>query len=308
MNTGSFPPLIGHLTLVDLLLLLAPVVIVPLGLRLVPLSGRLSTRMLWLARCLQPVGALAAVAAFLLSPGWPAGFVALGWLAVCGIASLAGLTELLETRSLRPLQIVPAAALGYLSIGAAWLVISRAGLRPLGFDAAIIELTSVHFHYAGFAASLMAGLSLTMLRQRTLTTRRLGSTGALLVVAGTPITAAAITTRSPVLTILGPLVLAGGIFMMATLNWAVVVPMVGSSTARWLLRVSAASVALPMLLGVDYAVSRIYAIPALDLRGMAAIHGDLNALAFTLVGLLGWTLVPARGNSARPANAGLSDY
>lgn len=308
MNSGSFPPLVGRLTLVDLLLLLAAVVIVPLGLRLVPLTGRLSTRLLRVARLVQPVGALAAVVAFLLSPGWIAGFVALGWLATCGIASLAGLTELLETRSLRPLQLVPAVALSYLSIGAAWLVISRAGLRPLGFDAAIIELTSVHFHYAGFAASLMAGLSLTMLRHLTRTTRRLGSAGALLVVAGTPITAAAITTGSAVLTILGPLVLAGGIFLTAGLNWAVVVPMVQSSTARLLLRVSALSVVLPMLLGVDYAVSRVFAIPALNLQGMAAIHGDLNALAFTLAGLVGWTLVPARGNSARRANAGLSDY
>jgi len=32
-------------------------------------------------------------------------------------------------------------------------------------------------------------------------------------------------------------------------------------------------------------------VPALDLRAMALIHGDLNALVFSLCGLLGWTLV-----------------
>jgi hypothetical protein len=45
-----------------------------------------------------------------------------------------------------------------------------------------------------------------------------------------------------------------------------------------------------MLLGVDYAASRVFSIPALDLRGMALIHGDLNALVFVLIGFAGWML------------------
>jgi hypothetical protein len=45
-----------------------------------------------------------------------------------------------------------------------------------------------------------------------------------------------------------------------------------------------------MLLGVDYAAARVFPIPALDLKAMALIHGDLNALVFVLIGFVGWTL------------------
>lgn len=294
-DTAPFPMVIGQLTLVDLLLLLAPVVIVPLGLRLVPLRGRWATRMLRLARLVQPFGAVAAVMAFLLPQGWIAGVIALGWLVPCVLASLAGLVELLEPRTWRPVQLVSAAALAYLSVGAAWLVASRAGMR-LGFSPAIVELTGVHFHYAGFAATLLAALALVALRNARQTVRWLAATAALMVVVGTPITAVGITTRSAAATIAGPVLLAGGILTIAGITAFVITPALENAAGRWLLRLSAAGVVLPMLLGVDYAVSRVFAIPALDLPWMAAIHGDLNALAFALPGLLGWTLVSEERN------------
>ena len=150
--SAVFPMLIWRLTLVDLLLLLAPLVIVPLGLRLLPFSGPRSRQVLRVARIVQPFGATAAVASFVITPGWTAGVIALGWLLTCGVASLAGLVELVELRSLRPAHLVPAAAVAYLSVGAGWLVLFRAGLRPEGFSHEIVELTGVHFHYAGFAA------------------------------------------------------------------------------------------------------------------------------------------------------------
>ncbi len=289
-DTAPFPIVMGRLTLVDLLLLLAPVLIVPLGLRLVPLRGRWASRMLRLARLVQPVGAVAAVVAFMVPQGWTAGVIALGWLCPCALASLAGVAELLETRPWRPLQLVSAAALAYLSVGAAWLVASRAGMR-LGFSPAIVELTAVHFHYAGFAATLLAALALVALRNRGQTVRWVASTTALMVVVGTPITAVGITTRSAAATITGPVLLACGILTIAGITAFLITPALENAAARWLLRLSAAGVVLPMLLGVDYAVSRVFAIPALDLPWMAAIHGDLNALAFALPGLLGWTLV-----------------
>jgi len=294
VSAAPFPALIGRLTLVDLLLLLAPVVIVPLGLRLVPLRGRRAVRILQLARLLQPAGAGALVVAFLFPPGWTAGVMALGWQAACAVASLAGLMELIETRSLRALRLVPAAAIAFLSVGAAWMVVSRAGLRPLGFSPAIVELTSVHFHYAGFGAALMAALALRAVADGSPTLRRFAAAAALLVVGGTPITAAGITTRSALFTIAGPVMLAGGILTTAWLTAFVIAPRLSNATARWLLRASALGVLLPMLLGVDYAMSRVFAIPALDLQGMAAIHGDLNALLFVLIGLVGWTLVSDR--------------
>jgi len=78
--SGVFPVLVWHLTLVDLLLLLAPLVIVPLGLRLVPFAGPCSRQVLCVARLVQPFGAIAAVISFFITPGWTSGAIALGWL------------------------------------------------------------------------------------------------------------------------------------------------------------------------------------------------------------------------------------
>jgi hypothetical protein len=304
--SGVFPMLLWHLTLVDLLLLLAPLVIVPLGLRLVPFTAARARRTLLVARLVQPVGAVAAVASFGINPGWIAGAIALGWLITCAIASFAGLLELIELRSLRPVHLVPAAAVAYLSVGAGWLVLSRAGLRPEGFSHEIVELTGVHFHYAGFAATLMAALTMGALRERG-RLAALASVAAMLIVVGVPITAAGIATGSGLLTVAGPVLLGTGVLSVAGITGLAIAPGIRAETslprlwgragwgpdalARWLLLVSAAGVVVPMLLGVDYAIGRVFPIPALDLRAMALIHGDLNALVFALCGLLGWTLV-----------------
>lgn len=291
--SSAFPTLVGKLTLVDLLLLLAVAVVVPLGLRLLPLKGNRSRQVLCVARIAQPAGAAAALVSFLIAPGYAAGVVALAWLITCGVASLAGFVELLERQSLRPSALVPAAAVAYLSVGAAWLVASRAGLRPLGFSRDIVELTGVHFHYAGFAATLMAALTLITLRDRG-RLGQLGSAAGLLIVAGVPITAAGIATGSGVLTLAGPVFLGSGVLTMSGLIAIAVAPRIESVAARSLLWVSAAGVVVPMLLGVEYAISRVFPLPALDLRAMALIHGDLNAIAFSLAGVVGWTLALAQ--------------
>jgi YndJ-like protein len=320
--SGVFPALIWHLTLVDLLLLFATLVIVPLGLRLVPFTGPRARRVLCVARIVQPFGALAAVVAFLITPGWTAGAVALGWLITCAVASLAGLMELIDSRSLRPAQLVPAAAVAYLSVGAGWLVLSRAGLQPEGFSHEIVELTGVHFHYAGFAATLMAALTMGAVRDRgRLSTFASGA--AMLIVIGVPITAAGIATGSGLLTVAGPVLLGTGVLSIAGITGLAIAPQIslprslgavdreislprlrgragwGPLAARWLLWISAAGVVVPMLLGVDYAISRVFPIPALDLRAMALIHGDLNALVFSLAGLLGWTLARSSASVSR---------
>jgi hypothetical protein len=277
------------LTLVDLLFLLAPLAVVPLGLRLAPLTGRFAIRLLRIARFAQPFGALAAVASFLVPIGWASGLLAAGWLAACGVAGLAGLAELLETRSIRPTHLLPMAALGFLTFGAAWLFVFRSGI-DLGFTPTVAELTAVHFHYAGFSATLMSALALSFMQAPASSRARVADVAGVLVVLGTPITAAGFATGLLILTVIGPVLLASGVLLTAALTAFVVAPRLQSRLARWLLIGSAAGVVVPMLLGVDYAAARVLPIPALDLKAMALIHGDLNALVFVLIGLLGWTL------------------
>lgn len=267
--------LIGPLSLVDLLFLLAPVIVVPLGLRVIPVHGRIAARFVRAARIVQPVGAVLALVSFLLPGGWVAGLVASGWLAVCAIAGLAGLSELLERRSL-----LPAAALGFLTVGGAWLVAYRAGLY-LGYGPTIAELTAVHFHYAGFGATTMSALAFDRLHSR------LSGGAGVLVIVGTPLTAAGFALGIAPLYVIGPILLAAGLLTNAALTAFVIAPL-APSAARWLLTISSVAVLIPMLLGVDYALARVFPIPALDLRTMALVHGNLNAVAYTLIGLTGW--------------------
>ncbi len=274
--------------LVDLLLLLAPVVVVPLGFRLAPLTRQHAVFVLRIARYAQPVGAMGAVASFLVPIGSAAGLLAALWLAVCTIASMAGLVEIMETRSLHPIHLLPAAALGILSVAGAWLVAFRGGIN-LGYSPTITELTAVHFHYAGFAAVMMSALVLKALTGASVTKRRVAAGAGLLVLIGTPITATGVATGTAALTVIGPVVLATGILTMSALTAFVVAPRL-RSRARWLLTLSAAGVVIPMFLGVDYAAARVFPIPALDLQTMALVHGDLNALVFALLGFVGWML------------------
>jgi hypothetical protein len=45
-----------------------------------------------------------------------------------------------------------------------------------------------------------------------------------------------------------------------------------------------------MVLAVEYSAGHVFGFPTLDIHAMALIHGDLNALGFSLLGLLGWSI------------------
>jgi hypothetical protein len=153
-----------------------------------------------------------------------------------------------------------------------------------------VELTSVHFHYAGFAATMMSALAVTALQAEAGRSRRVALVAGVLVILGTPTTAAGFATGLRIFTVIGPVLLATGVLATAALTAFVIAPRL-RGRSRWLLTLSAAGVVVPMLLGVDYAASRLVPIPALDLRAMALVHGDLNAFVFALLGFVGWTLI-----------------
>src|ERR1700736_3624793 len=97
-----------QLTLIDLLFILAPLVIAPLGLQLISFDGGLALHLLRAAVRIQPFGALLAVVAFLLPIGLPAAILAAAWLLVCGLAALGALAYLIQGRSLHPARLATA--------------------------------------------------------------------------------------------------------------------------------------------------------------------------------------------------------
>jgi hypothetical protein len=279
-----------HVTLIDLLFLLAPLVIAPLGLALIAFDEGLPSSLLTAAIRVQPVGAVLAAIAFLLPIGLPAAIVAAAWLLVCGLAALGALAYLIQGRSIHPLRLATAAAVGFMAFGAIWLVLSRAGVAPIGLSPIIVEMTAVHFHFTGFAATLMAALLLTRLHQERGWSRRIALAASLLLVAGSPVLAAGWATPFRVLQVAGAVLVATGVIATTAVMFFRAARLVEATPARVILRLSALAPLLPMVLAVEYSAGHVFGFPTLDIQGMALIHGDLNALGFSLLGLVAWSI------------------
>jgi len=279
-----------HLTLIDLLFLLAPLTIAPLGLALIAFDEGLPQVLLSAAIRVQPVGALLVVVAFLLPIGLPAAMLAAAWLLVCAIAALGALAYLVQGRSLQPVRLATAAAIGFMAFGAIWLLLSRGGIAPIGLSPIIVEMTAVHFHFTGFAATLMAALLLTRLRDDRGVARHVAMAASLLLVTGSPVLALGWATPVHVLQVAGAILVATGVVATAAVLFFKCTSLVASTPARVLLRLSALAPLLPMVLAVEYSAGHVFGFPTLDIQGMALIHGDLNALGFSLLGLVAWSI------------------
>jgi YndJ-like protein len=279
-----------RLTLIDLLFLLAPLVIAPLGLALIAFDEGLPQVLLSAAIRVQPAGAVLAVVAFLLPIGLPAAILAAAWLLVCAIAALGALAYLVQGRSLQPVRLATAAAVGFMAFGAIWLVLSRAGIAPIGLSPIIVEMTAVHFHFTGFAATLMAALLLARLRDDRGVAQRVAMAASLLLVAGSPVLAMGWATPVHVLQVAGAILVAAGVVATAAVFFFKSASLVHSTPARILLRLSALAPLLPMVLAVEYSAGHVFGFPTLDIQGMALIHGDLNALGFSLLGMVAWSI------------------
>ena len=265
----------GRLTLVEGLLLLAVTVVVPAAVPLHPAAGPRT-----------PVVALAAglpvAASLLLGQGAAAALLALPWLVACVAGALLAARSWLPERDLRG-AIWPIAA-GYLVVGAGWLLCDRAAFEPAGFAAPFVLLTAVHFHYAGFTATLLAACVL-----RRLPDDRAALTAAAATVVAPPIVAVGFTFVG-LLQIFGAVLLTAGLWALAFVTLRRIAPSL-SGAAKVLLVVSSLAVLLPMLLAVQWAAGNNLGTPALSIPAMAQTHGVANAVGFALLGVLGWRAI-----------------
>jgi hypothetical protein len=284
-----------RIELIEKLLLLAPLVIVPLGLSLAVTPGGDGRRALLYRAALlaQPFAAVLAVCSFLLPQGVAAALLACPWLLVTGLIALFGLMRLVSRRAMNAEEICVDAGLVYLSVGGVWLVISRLGYQPLGFGDTIVLLTAVHFHYTGFAAPVLAGLAgrRAMAGSPTTSARRIFAAASLGIIAGTPLVAAGITFSAPVVGLAGAIVVSVGLWLLAALNLFWIVPALSSRPAQILLIVSSVSSAIAMALACAYAYSIFAKRLIINIPHMAMSHGIMNALGFSLCGLLAWCAV-----------------
>lgn len=279
------------LTLIDIILLFGLLVIAPLGL---PLVERESSTVHRLARSAYLPAALAAAGSFAVDEGWAAVALTTPLLAATGLFALGGLPALWPVRSTVWRHLVPVASLAYLAGAAGWLAVSRLGARPLNLPGEIVELTAVHFLFAGFGATAIGACVLSAREQEGLPRNWLGEAAALGLPGGTALVAAGFA-LVPVLQVVGAVVLALSLFVLA---WLMLIAGRGRlfpASARVLLMVAAGSVAIAMVLALQYAFGQRFGTPALSIQSMARTHGLLNGFGFTLGGLLGWRLAGIRG-------------
>jgi hypothetical protein len=278
---ASFAPGV-HLGIIEVLFLLGPWIVVPLGADLLHGAGvskgnAVRDWMLFTAASLTTVS-------FSLDDRTVAACFASVWVLVCAVFAGDGLRRFVNAGRKSFTQFCFAAGEGYLLVAGVWLVASRAGLQILGFREPIVLLTAVHFHFAGFASAVLAGLTYERFRDSKWKVALQSVLSA--VVCGPAILGLAF--------LLGPKVKLVAALLIALGQFGLAGGMVRAGIAaknaggRWLLFVAGGSVAAGMILAVVWAIGEYPLEAFVNIRQMAEFHGVLNAVGFVVCGLLEW--------------------
>jgi hypothetical protein len=248
--------------LVHAVVSLGMLIVVPLGLTLLP-TRTTSTRW-WFAFAVP-----GAVALWL-----PRGAVSIALASVyfAGTLVLIALAarHFFQHRTVSTRQVALYTALATPSIAALALVAERSSYELFGFNLTVLSLTVAHFHFAGFAAALMAYLAADGL-------------AAVSVPLGTAIVLLGFFLGDPV-ELVGAVVLTAGMWLVGWNLWKR--SQRADRTTAILLTVSGSVLALTMLLAVSWALGHVVDTPYLPLEWMVATHGVANAIGFALCGVL----------------------
>jgi hypothetical protein len=284
--------------LIQRIVLLGILVIVPLALSLVPASESQGGEfaLYRLALLAQPLAAIGAAVSFLLEPGVPAAVLAFLWFFETALIAMFGLQRLGRPELRSAAEVSITAGLMFVPVAGVWLVVHRLGIQLLGYGDTIILLTAVHFHFAAYAAPILAGLAGRRLSQFAGVSRVFKVTP-IFIIAGTPLVAAGIS-FSPALAFAGTVMISIGLVLLGVLVAGWVLPSLASIPGRVLLLISTVSCLPAMLLACIYAYSIVFKQLLIDIPQMAMTHGILNAFGFSLCGLIAWCLVNRENSSA----------
>ena len=252
------------------ILLLAPIVIVPRLLPLLPPRAWVGRLGGWVVLS----AALPLILAFSLPAGPVAAAFAVPWLALAliGVAAairhgLSELPSILAPRRLDDLGID--VALGFWGVGAGFLLLDRLGLDT-GFAPVIVLLTAAHFHFAGFGlltvASLLAA-SRPWLR---------APVAGLCI--GIPLTAAGFVLASDPISAVGALVVGSSGIAVGIALLAGTIP----SRVGGLARLAGLALLVGMPMGIAWSLAILTGRSFVELDTMVRTHGAINATAVLL--------------------------
>ena len=270
-------PDIHHDAWARLLLALAVLVWVPLVFRLLHYPAKAALPVF--------IAAMVLTYALFLPAGMYSGIAALPWLAVSFYAFQKGIEDWIRPAGNR--NIARAAGQVFLVIGGIWAVFDRFGWRPLDFDPAIVLLTAVHFHYAGFIFPFLVGKLFDFQPGKPM------RIAALLAVLAVPLTAMGITlsqlTGQYSVEILAAATVAISGWITAFYYVLLVKNQKLAPISRILALVLGACLLFSMTLAMGYAIRPIYTFSLLEIPTMRAWHGTANAIGVAGAGIGLWS-------------------
>jgi hypothetical protein len=292
LSTG---PLADRVGVLEGLWLLAPLVVVPMGLALLRPPREL-VREFTIARRLALPTALLVVGGILAEPGAVAAWLTAPWVSVTVLALWVGLRWFAIAPSMRAKIVVPVAGLVFLAASAAALVAWQGQLRPAGSSDVTMALVAVHAAFAGFGVAVAAD------RTRAAATRRrarstAGAAG-LASVAGAAVLLAGFLSDDRTIGLLGSVLLAASLLLLALVTLVYALRRERAAGASALLVVSSGSLLFALALAVQYAFARWNDSYTLSISRMLELHGTVSGLGFVVGALLGWTLAAVPDDEA----------
>ncbi len=268
---------------------LSPLVNTPLALKLAEPAGRGGPA--WRAAAwLQPFAGAAVFASFFVPVGGLAAALVIPWIAFAICCTAASVGRFFDHRFSRPEEVAIDFGLLLLLPGSLWLAASRLGMTVFGWQEPFVLLLAVHFHFAGLTAPVIVGQAGRRLRTWKSRFHPLYLVLAAGVCLGVPLLATGLSLRSKTLQVAGALLLAFSLGGFCFFSLFMVVPRLAGWTSRILLTLALGCAIWSMhhaghhTMGVARgAVPRLYTRPRME-----HIHGLLNALGFSLLGLLAW--------------------
>ena len=289
------------LGVIELLFLFAVLVVVPLGLELAKArqGGVLGKQMI---SVLPPFAALAVVASFWQRPGLFAAVLSVPWFVLGILVAMSGLWNWYRNANRSLADLAMSVAGVDLAFAGGWLVVSRAGLHPMGFQEPIVLLTSVHFHYSGFAVAVLAGTAIRVSHRRNVSVSLLRPV--VWVVLFLPFLLAAGFVIAPMLRMAAAVGLALSVPALAVCLFSIAKTL-NLPIARVYVRIGAIAAWIAMGLAGTYAVTDYAGRAFLTMPGMASTHGVLNGIGFMLLSMLAFLIeesaIVSVPNSEAPA-------
>lgn len=247
------------------------------------------------AQHVQPVASAMVLASFYLPQGPLSGGLVAPWLGVGLLLAAGG-----ASRVLRPMRANLLASMIFLPIGAVWLVLSRLGLGPRHFAPITVFLAALHFHFSGFCLQIIVAATERSLPRDAPSLHRLQRYCGGAVIAGIPLLAAGNLALSPPVKLLGVASMVVGTLALA-LTSAAAARAARVSVATPLLYASSIAVVAGMLLAGVYGVGERIGAKWIGIDVMVVTHGAIQAIGFTLFGLVGHLSLAGAGARSSPA-------